>query len=84
MAVASTTWRTERALDFVITKNSNQEGLFSNSRTACDPRCSATIRNDQDIIPHVPLGLDGISLVFRSISQQRRTCDQIYERVCCI
>ncbi|VUZ43399.1 unnamed protein product, partial [Hymenolepis diminuta] len=32
-------------------------------------------RNDQDIILHVPPGLDGISLVSRSISRQRRTCD---------
>ncbi|VUZ53164.1 unnamed protein product, partial [Hymenolepis diminuta] len=39
-------------------------------------------RNDQDIIPHVPPRLDGISLVPRSISRQRPTDDQIYERAC--
>ncbi|VUZ52993.1 unnamed protein product [Hymenolepis diminuta] len=39
-------------------------------------------RKDQDIIPHVPPGLDGISLVSRSISRRRRTGDQIYERAC--
>ncbi|KAM3176962.1 hypothetical protein ACTXT7_005488 [Hymenolepis weldensis] len=32
-------------------------------------------RNDQDIIPHVPPGLDGISLVSRSILRRRQTGD---------
>ncbi|VUZ38600.1 unnamed protein product [Hymenolepis diminuta] len=44
MAAISTTWRTERTLDFAIKNNSDQEGLFSNSRTACDSRCSSTTR----------------------------------------
>ncbi|KAM3176972.1 hypothetical protein ACTXT7_005447 [Hymenolepis weldensis] len=49
---------------------------FSNSRTACDPDVvQRRERNDQDIIPTVPPGLDGISLVSQSISRQRRTGD---------
>ncbi|VUZ41566.1 unnamed protein product [Hymenolepis diminuta] len=41
MMAISRTWRMERKLDFAITNNSGQESLFPNSRTACDPRCSA-------------------------------------------
>ncbi|VUZ54310.1 unnamed protein product [Hymenolepis diminuta] len=44
MPAISTTWRPERTLDLAIPNNSDQEGLFSNSRTACDLQCSAATR----------------------------------------
>ncbi|VUZ42628.1 unnamed protein product [Hymenolepis diminuta] len=37
MVTISTMRRPERTLDYVITNNSDQEGLISYSRTACDP-----------------------------------------------
>ncbi|KAM3185866.1 hypothetical protein ACTXT7_005490 [Hymenolepis weldensis] len=38
-------------------------------------------RKDQDIIPHVPPGPDGISLISRSISRQRRTAMRCWQSI---
>ncbi|KAM3187911.1 hypothetical protein ACTXT7_001317 [Hymenolepis weldensis] len=47
---------------------------FSNSQKSCDPDVvQRHERNDQDIFPHLPPGIDGILLVSRSISRQRGT-----------
>ncbi|KAM3179707.1 hypothetical protein ACTXT7_000148 [Hymenolepis weldensis] len=54
--------------------------LFLTPEQPVISRCSATTRKKRSrYYPNVLPGLDGISLVSRSISRQRRISDQIYE-----
>ncbi|VUZ46457.1 unnamed protein product [Hymenolepis diminuta] len=71
MSVISATWRTERTLNFAFTNNSGGFDLFSNSRTACDPPCSATTGKKRSrYYPPCATRIRCISFVSRSISRQ--------------
>ncbi|VUZ51145.1 unnamed protein product, partial [Hymenolepis diminuta] len=67
----STTWRTERTLEFVIANN------LYHSQTLEHPAIPDVVqgseRNSQNIIHHVPPGFDCIFFVSRLISRQRQT-----------